>query len=363
MSDYLLAMLSSGPLPWLLTLPKLVLAPFLAPNTRAFALALAPALLVLGAHYVWVLRTATSFEDASIEKAEKRAARISAMREGKSPVGAAAARPVRAPFSLASTGRPEIAFLWKNLLSAPSLFRPRVALIAAAIIVAGCTWLVGHAAYRPMLTIVGAVALMVAAFTLALGPQIARYDLRADLLNAEILKTYPLRGWQIVFGELLTPIAILTTILWLALLAAALSSSTFEVASLGSKERVGIAIGLALLAPPFCALQLLVPNALAVLFPAWVQTVSNRGEHGLDVMGQRIVFMAGQLLAAAIALLPAAIGAALVFFVTQWLIGPIVAAAIACLVVFAVLAAEFWIGVQWLGQRFERFDLSAELGA
>ncbi len=51
-------------------------------------------------------------------------------------------------------------------------------------------------------------------------------------------------------------------------------------------------------------MQLLVPNAAAVIFPAWMQTVSNRGEHGLDVMGQRIIFMPGQLFVTALALVP-----------------------------------------------------------
>jgi hypothetical protein len=44
---------------------------------------------------------------------------------------------------------------------------------------------------------------------LILGPQLARQDLRGDLPNTDILKTYPLHGWQIVCGELLTPLVVL----------------------------------------------------------------------------------------------------------------------------------------------------------
>jgi Putative ABC exporter len=363
LTGYLLTQLSSGPLRWLIAVPRLVLAPFLAPDTRAFALALVPALLVLGAHYAWVLRAEVSFEDASVARAEKRAARVRAMQQGKSRAGTAAGKARRAPFRLATAGRPETAFLWKNLLSAPTFFRPRTALLAAAIIVAGCTWLTSHAAYRAIAPGAGVFALIVAAFTVLLGPQLVRYDLRADLLNADLLKTYPLRGWQIVFGELLAPVSILTVIVWLALLTAALSLPSRGIAWLGTEGRAGIAVGLALVAFPFCALQMLVPNALAVLFPAWVQLVSNRGEHGLDVMGQRIIFLAGQLVAAAVALLPATLGAALAFFPMYWLLGPIGAAAIACLVVVAILAVEVWIGMHWLGSRFEHFDLSSELRA
>ena len=50
--------------------------PFLAVDTPAFFAALAPAALVFGAHFAWVLRTEVAFEEASIAKSEKKAARI-----------------------------------------------------------------------------------------------------------------------------------------------------------------------------------------------------------------------------------------------------------------------------------------------
>ena len=53
-----------------------------AADTRAFVVALGPALLVLAAHYAWVLFSAVSFEEASIAKAEKRATRLAAFRAG-----------------------------------------------------------------------------------------------------------------------------------------------------------------------------------------------------------------------------------------------------------------------------------------
>ena len=359
--DYFLGVLQSGPLPWLLAIPKLIIAPFLAPDARAFALALGPALLVLGAHYAWVLHTEVSFEEASVARAEKRAARALAMRQGKFRDNATAGKSRRAPFRLAPTGRPETAFLWKNLLSTPPVFRPRSVLILAVIIVTGCTWLGSSPTYRGLLPAVAPIALLVAAFALLLGPQLARCDLRTDLPNADLLMTYPLRGWQIVFGELLAPVAILTAIVWLALLAAALSGTGHLPAWLDSEARTGIAVAAAVFVPPFFAIQLLVANSIAVLFPAWVQVVSNRGEHGLDVLGQRIVFVAGRLVAMALALVPPAIGAALVFAMTQWIVGPVGAATLGGLAGLAILCAEAWGGMQWLGGRFERFDLSSEL--
>ena len=125
--------------------------------------------------------------------------------------------------------------------------------------------------------------------------------------------------------------------------------------------RFTLAAGLVPVLPLVCALQLLVPNAAALLFPAWVQTMRNRSERGIEVVGQRIIFLAGQLLVVALALLPAALGAGLLIFATQWLIGPVAAIAFASVAVLVILAAEVGCGLWWLGQRFEAFDLSAEL--
>jgi hypothetical protein len=92
-----------------------------------------------------------------------------------------------------------------------------------------------------------------------------------------------------------------------------------------------------------------------------VQTVSNHGEHGLDVMGQRLLFLAGQFLLLALGMLPAAIAAAVTFFVVNGLVGSIPAALAAWLVVLTVLGVEIGAGVRWLGERFRHFDLSSEL--
>jgi hypothetical protein len=357
------SLLTAAPLSWLLALPKFVLGPFLAPDWHTFALALPAALLVLGAHYVWTLLSVASFEEASVARAEKRAARIRARREGALRAGATALKARRARFRLAPTGRPETAFLWKNLLATPSFFSPRTAFIAAAAIVAGCTYLAAHPVYRALLPAVIGIALVTVMYAVVLGPQLLRYDLRADLLNADLLKTYPLRGWQIILGELLTPMAILTTIVWLALLAAALSVPPREGAWFSIEARAGTATALALLVPPICALRLLMPNALAVLLPAWALAVANRSEHGLDVLGQRIIFLGGQLVVTVLLLVPPALCAAAVFLVVYWVAGLVVAAMIACLVAMATLVAEVWIAIQWLGRLFERFDLSSELRA
>jgi hypothetical protein len=189
---------------------------------------------------------------------------------------------------------------------------------------------------------------------------VARQDLRLDLPNADILKTYPLRGWQVVFGEILAPVAIVTALLWLLLLTWLLTANPprAEFWTLGIK--VGAAVAAGLLLPPLCALQVLVLNAAVLLFPAWVPQGADRGR-GVDVVGQRILFAAGVFLPMALSLLPAAIAAGIVFLGLQWTIGmPIVAGVAGAAIALAVLCTEVSLVVLWLGGRFERFDLSAE---
>lgn len=361
LGHYLAVQLDRGPLPWLLAIPRLTLAPYFAANSGAFLLAMGPALVVLGIHYFWVLHSEVSFEEASISRAEKRAARVRAIQQGDWRNQGQTLKPQRPPFNLASTGRPEVAFLWKNLLATSVLFRPASLMVITLMVFVLGSWL-GH---RPDLAaargVVVALGTAFFAMLLLVGPQLARQDLRTDLKNADILKTYPLRGWQIVFGQLLTPVFVLSAATWLALLALALIAPGMGFESQDPQLRTALLVGAAVLVPPFVAMQLLVPNAAAVIFPAWMQSVSNRGEHGLDVMGQRIIFMAGQLLVTALALLPAGIVGGVLYLLVNWLAGFLAASAVAVLALFVVLSAEVGAGVRLLGDRFEELDLSAEL--
>jgi ABC-2 type transport system permease protein len=357
---YLESLLTSGPLSWLLLPATWVVRPLLATDAREFFAALGPALLIYVLHYAWVLRAEVSFEEASIAKAEKRAARRSAMqRDGTVRLGRTQRKARRAPFKLAAGGRPEIAFLWKNLLASASYLTPRTALIIAALIAVGSSWTM-RLNLDVLRTTIGTLALVGMGYTLVFGPLIARQDLRLDLPNTDILKTYPLRGWQVVLGEVLAPVAIVSVLLWLLLLTAALTLQPPPNAALTLGLRTAAVLGVALLLPFVCAIQLLVMNAAVVLFPAWLPQGAGRGS-GIDVLGQRIFFLAGLFLATAGALLPAAIGAAVMFFSTLWIVGAPVAAALGAVGALAVLCVETGLGVAFIGRRFEGFDLSAEL--
>ena len=375
LSQYLNQLVDVSLLHWLLWPFQWVAAPFLAADLRTFALALGPALVIPASLYAWIVRMEVPFEEGSIAMSEKRAEIRAAWKSGRRYRAAQAAPSVRRdPFRLAGRGRPEAAFFWKNLLAIQSWFNLRLALIvlgAAALGTAGdFTGSTGSGAgYAPMVL---AGALIVGSYTFFLGPQLLRQDLRSDLPNADILKTYPLAGWQIVLGELLTPVAILSGLLWLAILAAtwALGRIGHEAAPRESAERMVVAACLGLLVPPLCALQLLIPNAAAILFPGWFQSMPTRGG-GIEMMGQRLIFVFGQLLAVVIAILPAALLAAAVFVAGRfwfWIglsapegVATILALLAAAATLLAVLSGELWCGIWWLGSRFEGLDLSQEM--
>jgi hypothetical protein len=196
---------------------------------------------------------------------------------------------------------------------------------------------------------------------LFLGSMMTRQDLRTDLPNTDILKTYPLRGWQIVLGELLTPLATLCTIIWFLLLAEFLLFPAHTLTWFDPALRGAAALSGAVIAPPLVAIQLLVLNAAVLIFPAWTQSAGNRAERGIEVLGQRIIFVAGLFLITTIALLPAAVGATLILLVAKWLAGTFAAIVLAAIAVVLILSVEAWLGILWLGDRFESFDLSAEL--
>jgi ABC-2 type transport system permease protein len=354
-------LLDAGLLHELLIPGKWVVAPFLATNGTMFFQVLWPAALLIIAHYFWVASMEASFEEASVAAAEKRAVRIARIRSGGA-ITAGKPKARREPFRLRSTRRPELAFLWKNLLSTRPYFHWRVWTTCAAIIAIGVPWLGRQEDLKPFVMLVAVFSGIFGAYTLLLGPQLARQDLRSDLPNSDILKTYPLAGWQILLGQLLTPIAILTGLLWLALIAAffALQPQAAQLAWLSPGVRIAATLGLAVVVPPLCALQLLIPNAAALIFPAWFHATRQRGG-GIDVMGQRLIFVFGQLLVIVLALLPAVGGAGLLIFATQWLVGGTTAIVFATCFVLVVLLGEVWCGLWWLGERFEKLDLATEL--
>jgi ABC-2 type transport system permease protein len=356
------AVLAAPPLGWVLWPFRLAVRPFLATDASAFLWALGPALLLLVGHYLWVVRSDVAFEEASLALSQKRSERIAAIRAGQWRGPASRAKPRREPFALAATGPAPFAFLWKSLIAAGPMYYPRSWLTAAAVCIAGTLWLNRDPQYRPFMQVIGGASLGIGGYALLLGPMLFRRGLNLMLTRLDVVKTYPLRGWQIVLGEMLTPIALLTAFEWLLLTLAALGVQTISRKFAATPFLPGAgAVGVGLLVPPLGGMMFAIPFAATLYFPAWMGTGAQRGG-GIEMMGQRLIFFAGYVVVLIVTLVPAAAVGAVPFVVLQLLTGSLPLAVLAAgLTASAALVGEFALVIWWLGHRYEDFDLSAEL--
>lgn len=359
--DYASQLLTSGPLPYLLYPFRLVVQPYQAADWAAFALALWPAVLLLALHYVWVTRMDVAFEEASLEVSRKLAERVAAVREGRH-LSATPKKAKRPPFQLRPTGPPAVGLLWKNLISAGQGFSLRFWLVLVAVGVAVCVALGQMPAKQGVLPAIGLGSVIIAAWLALFGPHVARMDFRQDLPNADILKAWPLRGWQVVLGETLAPAAVLAAVQWFLILVALILLGTDNGRSPLAgpfSVKLGAAFGAALLLPALNVISLLIINAAVLLFPAWLQS-GREGPQGIEATGQRLIFALGQLVAFTLALAPAAGVFAAVFFIGRWALPLALTLPLAAVGGTIVLGLESALGVMLVGKQFDRLDLSAE---
>lgn len=355
----LVAAMHSGILGVLVWPLEAVLGPFRAPDAAAFAARLPAALLVLAGHYVWVVRSTLSFEEAAVEHAVKVARRLEAIRQGR-----AMGRPLRAPrahgirLPLAATGAPSAAILWKNTMAAIRDSSPRMLILFVALIIAGS--LVAGGGPTGARDILAAILLGVGGIALLFGPLAVRFDLRQDLEMLEVLKSYPVRGREIVRGEIAGPIVLLGAIAWICLAGGVLAFAGSRVESvLTLGNRLVIVLGLLPTTGAVLGLLVVVQNAAVLLFPAWV-TVGRSRAVGLEAAGQRILMTAGSLVALAVALIPAIISGGLVAVLLEAAGAGTVATVSAGAVVGAgILVFEVALSVHLLGDVFDRLEPGA----
>jgi hypothetical protein len=360
MRDYVRQLFMAGPLPYLLYPFRLVVKPYFAANPSAFLLALLPALALLLAHYVWVIRSNVAFEEASVEASKKLAEKVSAMRAGRLQVGQSKLKGRRAPFTLKPVGLPSVALLWKNLISAGQAFSLRIWILLGVIGVTVSMAVSRSSASADLGTAIGLICAGFIVWSLFVGPQVIRQDFRQDLPLADVLKMYPLRGWQVALGELLAPAVILTAIQWCLLLVTMVLLFQSKLPVLGGAGIVAIGLGAAPALPMLNLIILLIPNAAVLLFPSWFQAGKD-GPQGIEATGQRLISLLGQLLAFLIALIPASIIFVVVLLVARLvLIGIAAAISLGLASAALVLAAEAAFGLLLVGWLFERLDLSTE---
>jgi hypothetical protein len=356
--DYAQRLLTVGPALYLLFPFRLVVRPLLAPDAVALFSALPPVLLIFLLNYLWVIYSDVSFEEASVEASQKLATRIAAVRAGNWQAAGKKQKAKRPWFKLAATGPSVTALLWKNLIGIRQVFSVRLWISVFIVVVIFGVVPAGHAQSQGLSILVAFFVAIALSYSLLLGPQVLRLDFRHDLPQADILKTFPMRGWQIALGEILAPVVVLAVFQWLLLLL-----GFGLILSLPDKhEALALAIGTgaACLLPVLDFLLLLIANAAVLLFPSWIQTGKD-SPRGIEATGQRLILALGQLLVLALVLLPAAFAfAAVLFLLLKLALGPAAAVPFASLAAAVILAVEAGLGVMLLGKLFDRFDVSEE---
>jgi hypothetical protein len=333
---------------WLL-LPFAALArPLFATDWPSYLLAWMGATLVLAAVLAWVLLSDDAFEaaaDAFVEGQEKQSAAADSRYRLRTK-----------GWRLAAVGRPEGAFVWKAATEAVRLVNPLTLLrfgvpLLAVMVGAALT----GAFPRGLLQLFAVLALMVIAFSTLMGPQVVRSDLRQDLEHLELLKTWPVPAGSVIRGEILWPALMLSVAVWIAILVAALLSPR-AFPEVGLTWRLSIATASAIVAPGLIAVQYVIHNGVALMFPAWVASGGQR-PRGLDAMGQRLILLGATWLTLIVMALPGAIAGALVGFMLIGWIGPVslVPAALACVVALLVEAVA---ATEVLGAAYERMDVT-----
>jgi hypothetical protein len=330
----------------------------LATDAGDFFLALGPALALMAAHYYLVMHMNVAFEEASVGYSQKIAERIAAMRAQQIPGMGKSAKAKRPPFRLAPTGPPAFALLWKNLILAGNFFTGRMFFMLL--------WIIGWVGFMAVLmeqhssfvAMIGAFAFMLLFFSIFMGPQWLRCDFRADLNVMDLLRIYPMPGWQIVLGEVLAPAAILAAVQWLLILVAAFFFSPSDN-GIPLGLRIGGALAAAVFLPALDFMAIIIPNASALVMPGWVR-LNKDGPRGIETFGQVAVVAILQMLVLFLSLVPAGLVFALVFFVGGLFVGPPVTIPVSALAAAMVLIAEGIVAIRLLGKVFERFDLSAE---
>jgi hypothetical protein len=333
-----------------------VTGPLLASGASEFVARLPAALLVAGVHYVWVVRSTLAFEEAAVEHAGKVARRVEAMRRGRVDV---TRRPrsgaPRTLIALGAAGSPAGAIVWKNVTGALREFRLRT-LVLLVLMVLAMSWALGGPGGAPEL--IALLSLGLAGVVLLFGPLTLRYDLRRDLEMLDVLKSWPVRGRDLVGAEVLAPALLVSGVAALGLCVAFAASlaSTAPLPPVG--DRLAILVAALAVAPAVVTVLFLVQNAAALLFPAWSAIGPDRAT-GFEATGQRILTFVGTAFALVVAVLPAALVGGVAAVVARQLGLPSAwAGAVWGVVGAAVLWVEGYCGVVLLGPVLERMEVA-----
>ena len=342
----------------ILFIPHLIASAAIPPSFAMLAISV-PIVLALGIGFFFIAAALNvSFEEASIAVSQKKAARQSRVKGQRSGTFVMFRR-APAPFKLQETGPVETAVIWKNMIA---LMRNSIAwVVVFAAIMAFMLGISLWAHQATFYTAVGMSLIFMSCLFPLFGPNVFSNDLRLDMPRLEVLKSYPISGERLIAAEIASPLLVISILEMLFATSASIMMGLGEANKftkyLATPQFI---VAVLLLTIPVCAVQLVIRNAIPVLFPAWAMR-SKDEPRGFVMMGQRIVTLAGNLFVLVVALIPAAI----VFLPSLWIAfqffsGNPAFVAVATMPAVAVLLAEVWMGIKALGAQFEQLDITNE---
>jgi len=351
------SILQKPPLGTILFVPRLFGEMVYAANSwmllRNAAILMAAALVLFFA----TVQFDIAFEDASIVASQRALARRARVRSMRSGMSTTAVHRFPPPFKLGPHGRPEVAVLWKNLIGAMRLSSlPLIAVIIPIALIASANIFRREGDALASIGIGGLIATCVFAL---MGPQTIRSDLRLDMLRLDVVKTFPLSAESLVAAELGAPLVVIA-LFELLMLTISLVILNFAHVRIPFLTRPEFAVCALVLIVPISAIQLLIQNAAVILFPAW--NMSADAARGITALGQRLLFLLGNIFTLLIALLPAAALLLGSFFVIPRLLGKSPAAfLVATIPAAALLIAEIAIAHKLLAAQFDELDIANDL--
>ena len=331
---------------------RAVLAPVFAADFRAWITTLPFALGILLVHYLWVVRMDASFEEAALEATQHRAERLQRFRSFQ--VGQTRSKNGKVPRipPLSIRGKPAMAIAWKNVAAAIRGGAWRSQLISFTVGLIVMAFVIRSASDAAADLFVG-VTVGWGAMLVLVGPLWMRFDLRLDLPRIAILKTWPLPGRQIVAAEIAAVTLLHSATIWSLMtvpIVLVIMDPRLATDSIGPPMFLAVAIAI----PVLNTLMFTVQNGAALMFPAWVRLGTEA--RGFETMGQNLLTMGATTLVAAVALVfPVGLGLLIVFFghaLHGWSV------LIATLLGGILLLLELWPVIYWLGDLFDRTDVS-----
>jgi hypothetical protein len=355
---YIGELAGSGPAPALLTPFRFIVRPWFANDLRQFLFSLGPALLVIVAHYIWVIRSAVSFEEASVQLSERRAAWLAARRSGDMRFRTSPRSRQEPLFTLRAFGSPVIAFIWKAWIQAGGRRTLRIAGIISSVLMllAVIPSLTGQ--WRAAGYISGVIGFIAVCALVFGGPQATAQTVRRELQAADILRTAPVPGWQIILGQMLGPSTVWAMIQWIGLLLMMLGGFALNEVPHEIVSRVPSFIAAAgLLLLPFNVVSGLIPTGVMLLFPGWFRPGEMRG---LEATGLGLLMVFAQFLFVGLSLIAPGLAAFGVGYLLHYVAPLWVSVILGSLAAASTLSLEAWLGALVLGGVFERFDAGTE---